>query len=338
MANMAKVMTLRRYRHSECNFYSGCRSHSGHNYYSGRNCYSGCNYYSGHNSHSGRQQSGLSLIELMIALLLGTLLVAGAVKIFTSNTQAFRLQDQVSSTQENGRLALEIMLHDLRRAGYGAPMGTNGDILGIVGKDGSATTGSFPGLLADSDEVTVVYSAGTDCQGNTTAGGIAYNRYYIAMDNNLPALFCGTVTCVTGATGSTCTPTGIGSGALVRGVESFQVLYGLAPPNATGNGYTAPVRYVKASEAGTFNGVTGTPVVAAVRIALVIRSDGGVNGLKSSGADMTVLDTTIPGATLAAVTGSNGWPVVHRYFSGTAVMRNKAQGVFGGSAPGWSMW
>ena len=50
-----------------------------------------------------QQQRGMSLVELMIAMLLGTMLIAGAVKIFSSNSQALRLQQQVSSVQETAR-------------------------------------------------------------------------------------------------------------------------------------------------------------------------------------------------------------------------------------------
>ena len=287
-----------------------------------------------------RKQTGLSLIELMIALSLGTLLVAGAIRIFMSNTQAFRLQDNVSTAQENGRLALEILLHDLRRAGYGG-LTTSDPIVGIIGKDNSASAGKFPGLLKNhdgsgSDEITIIYKADTDCEGNNVdANDNVHNRYHIAMDNGLPALFCSG------------TKTGTGA-SLVRGVESFQILYGVT--DFPGNGYARPIRYIPANpDAVTdldFNqaaiikaldssgAVANVPVIATVRVALVVRSEHGVNGLPAGDGindsdNMTVLDTHILYADLAKVSDDkNHWPVVHRYFSGTAVMRNAPQGAF----------
>ncbi|GGC82682.1 PilW family protein [Marinobacter halophilus] len=65
-----------------------------------------------------RTQSGLSIIELMIALLLGSLLTIGLVQIFTSNSQAFRMSEAVSRTQEYGRIASDMLAREARNAGY----------------------------------------------------------------------------------------------------------------------------------------------------------------------------------------------------------------------------
>lgn len=64
------------------------------------------------------RQSGLSIIELMIALLLGSLLMVGLVQIFTSNSQAFRMSEAVARSQEYGRIAAEMLSRESRGAGY----------------------------------------------------------------------------------------------------------------------------------------------------------------------------------------------------------------------------
>ncbi|MCL7945877.1 PilW family protein [Marinobacter sp. ATCH36] len=64
------------------------------------------------------RQSGLSIIELMIALLLGSLLTVGLVQIFTSNSQAFRMSEAVARSQEYGRIASEMLSRETRGAGY----------------------------------------------------------------------------------------------------------------------------------------------------------------------------------------------------------------------------
>lgn len=64
------------------------------------------------------RQSGLSIIELMIALLLGSLLMVGLVQIFTSNSQAFRMSEAVARSQEYGRIASEMLSRESRGAGY----------------------------------------------------------------------------------------------------------------------------------------------------------------------------------------------------------------------------
>lgn len=59
---------------------------------------------------------GFSLIELMIALLLGTLVVAAAGGIFIANRQTFRSTDSLGRVQEGMRTAFELMARDIREA------------------------------------------------------------------------------------------------------------------------------------------------------------------------------------------------------------------------------
>ncbi|CAG7857594.1 hypothetical protein MCAMS1_02479 [biofilm metagenome] len=64
------------------------------------------------------KQSGLTLIEIMIALLLGLFLIGGIIQVFITNKQSYRLMEAQSRLQENGRFALELLNHDIRLAGY----------------------------------------------------------------------------------------------------------------------------------------------------------------------------------------------------------------------------
>jgi len=64
------------------------------------------------------RQQGMTLIEIMIALLLGAFLLAGILQIFLSTKQTYRMQDNISRLQENGRFAMEFITRDLRMAGY----------------------------------------------------------------------------------------------------------------------------------------------------------------------------------------------------------------------------
>lgn len=65
-----------------------------------------------------RRQKGLTLVEMMIALVLGLLLIGGALSVLQSTQQSYRLQENMSRLQENGRLAMEILARDLRMAGF----------------------------------------------------------------------------------------------------------------------------------------------------------------------------------------------------------------------------
>ena len=65
-----------------------------------------------------QRQQGFSLVELMVALGLSSILMVGLFQIFNSNKQAFTLQDGMARVQESGRIAMEFLSRDLRIAGY----------------------------------------------------------------------------------------------------------------------------------------------------------------------------------------------------------------------------
>lgn len=62
------------------------------------------------------RQRGFSLVELMIALLLGTLVIAAAGGIFIANRQTFRSTDNLGRVQEGMRTSFELMARDIREA------------------------------------------------------------------------------------------------------------------------------------------------------------------------------------------------------------------------------
>lgn len=65
-------------------------------------------------------QYGLTLVELMIAMVLGLLLLGGVIQIFLSSKQNYQLQDGLSRLQENGRFAMDVVTLNLRHTGYKA--------------------------------------------------------------------------------------------------------------------------------------------------------------------------------------------------------------------------
>jgi type IV pilus assembly protein PilW len=60
----------------------------------------------------------VSLIELMIALLIGSLLMIGLVQVFGASREAYRLSEGLSRSQENGRFAMDYLQRDVRMAGH----------------------------------------------------------------------------------------------------------------------------------------------------------------------------------------------------------------------------
>ena len=66
---------------------------------------------------SPRNMGGFTLIELMIALLLGLLVVGAASSLFLSNRRVYGTSEAVSRIQENQRSAFEMFSRDVREAG-----------------------------------------------------------------------------------------------------------------------------------------------------------------------------------------------------------------------------
>ena len=63
------------------------------------------------------RQQGLSLVELMVAMVLGLILSAGIIQLFVGSKQTYRFHDAMSRVQENARFAIDALSYDLRMAG-----------------------------------------------------------------------------------------------------------------------------------------------------------------------------------------------------------------------------
>ena len=66
----------------------------------------------------GRRSSGFSMVELMVAMTISLLLMAGVVQIFSGSKASYVMQEGTSRLQENVRFALGRLSHDIGAAGY----------------------------------------------------------------------------------------------------------------------------------------------------------------------------------------------------------------------------
>jgi len=107
-----------------------------------------------------QRQSGMTLIETMIAMAIGMFLILGAVTVYTQGRASFQTTEGVSRTQENMRFALDVIEPDLRLAGY---WGLHND--GVV-VDGTASI---------------------SCEGNDVSGWVLNTETGIAARNNITA-------------------------------------------------------------------------------------------------------------------------------------------------------
>ena len=66
--------------------------------------------------HTMRRQSGITLVELMVALAIGSFLIMGAVQIFNQSRQAFVVNESIARVQETAHFAMDTIEADLRMA------------------------------------------------------------------------------------------------------------------------------------------------------------------------------------------------------------------------------
>ena len=166
------------------------------------------------------KQHGFTLIEIMIAITIGLVMLAGVLQISQANKESSRLQRNMGFVQENMRIAMELLTRDIRMAGFNGisadpiampqPAFINVtpptvDIPAINDDPRSRTT---DGGADNNDQITLTYRSDTDCLGQATPTSVAINHYFI--DDN--SLMCrGNI--------------GVAQ-PLVNNVENLQVLYG----------------------------------------------------------------------------------------------------------------
>lgn len=124
--------------------------------------------------HSPYRNSGFTLVEVMVAITLSIVLLAGVGQIYSSSKQIYRLQEAQSRVQENGRFAIEFLNRDIRQAGFaGCGNLNNPDFQGQVNVIANTTppTTFNPASVIQGIETSADWSGGapTDYVNNTDA-------------------------------------------------------------------------------------------------------------------------------------------------------------------------
>lgn len=111
---------------------------------------------------------GFTLIELMVAMLLGLIVIAGVTSVFLAAQQSYRTNQALGDVQDGSRISFEMMARDIREAGL-AGCTNNGRIANVLsnGPNGSAT----PAWWADWSNAVHGYSAGQTDPAVTTGTG-----------------------------------------------------------------------------------------------------------------------------------------------------------------------
>ncbi|RRQ23561.1 prepilin-type N-terminal cleavage/methylation domain-containing protein [Guyparkeria sp. SCN-R1] len=87
-----------------------------------------------------RGDSGFTLVELMIALVLGLVIIGGVISVFLANKQSYRTNEALSQVQDHGRTAFEFLARDIRMAGL-TGCGNTGRVANVL-NDGPAAGGT----------------------------------------------------------------------------------------------------------------------------------------------------------------------------------------------------
>ncbi|MEJ2129234.1 MAG: PilW family protein [Woeseiaceae bacterium] len=82
-----------------------------------------------------QKQAGLTMVELMVALAIGSFLIIGAVQIYNQSRQAFTINESIARVQETAQFAMDTIEADLRMA---SNWGRNSRPLSVTGRSLSA--------------------------------------------------------------------------------------------------------------------------------------------------------------------------------------------------------
>lgn len=156
----------------------------------------------GSTSLSRNSQSGLTLIELMIASVIGLLLTSAMLSAYVASAQTYQLQDAMSEVQESGRFAMHALLKDLRQSG----VGVSGDLI-------------IEGVFNTAADVTAFESAHSDL--------VIVQKNVRSEIVYLPGLEADGITYYIGATGVGRIALYKNREALVEGVSELIIEYGI---------------------------------------------------------------------------------------------------------------
>jgi len=239
------------------------------------------------------RNKGFTLIEMMIAIVIGLILIAGTLSVFLSTKQGYRMTNGLSVMQATGRATLDLLTRDIMMAGFPQSSG----IETFVTASGLTQDGGG----SNSDTFTVRFKSDVDCQNSaagtpTYADGVRYakNHYFVQG---------GDLWCDTRAEDNSVDHAAV---VLVEGIENMQVLYG--EDNDPTDAFTNATRYVTAGN------VSNWANVVSVRIGLVVNSQDNI-ATSNDTATFSLIGQT---ATAAAADRMR-----RRAYSTTAVIRNR---------------
>ncbi len=145
--------------------------------------------------NAAKNNKGFTIIEMLIAMVVSSLLMGGIYTIFTSQMRVSTTQEQIAAVQQNIRSAMYVMEKEIRMAGYGGTL-TGGTATGFT--TATATNMSFDYLTNSSDptqtQFTITYALVNNNLTRTVDDPATGQTQSIVAENIEAVEFCYTYT------------------------------------------------------------------------------------------------------------------------------------------------
>lgn len=233
---------------------------------------------SGGRRNAGRAaQRGLSLIELMVAILIALFLIGGIIVVEQGVNLSYGQQNGLSQLQDEQRFAMSVLANVIGTAGYFPNPTTNSmatalPASGNFGTAGQSIYAPASGTFGDSIYVRYMTQAGdgiTLCDGTPAATGIYTSYLYVGADTS-------------GAGGDDlyCQLNSGTAVALVNGVTYMTIYYGVA--TGSDNNVTEYLTAAQVTAGGYWPDVTSVQVKLTFNNPLAMQSGQAVAGQSST--------------------------------------------------------
>jgi prepilin-type N-terminal cleavage/methylation domain-containing protein len=107
------------------------------------------------------KEHGFTLVEILIAISLGLILMAGIAQVYLSVKKSHQTEQNMARLQENGRFATMLLMRNIRMAGYGGCLSSNLKD-GVQVFHGSNLPSYLQGKVASGTDVIVIKKADTN--------------------------------------------------------------------------------------------------------------------------------------------------------------------------------
>ncbi|MBA5866715.1 MAG: prepilin-type N-terminal cleavage/methylation domain-containing protein [Nitrospira sp. CR1.3] len=102
---------------------------------------------------------GITLVELMIALAVTSIIVTAGFTVLTTTDKSTKANEQAAGTQQNARLAMELIARDVKLAGFRMPLSPN---LPVGGTAGNCAPGGTSSAIKPVDKVSAASALPND--------------------------------------------------------------------------------------------------------------------------------------------------------------------------------